>query len=298
MKLEVLREIIKKKENKNEFAIVTNLATGNSEIFESGKSLSKDFEKFTDQINAFYQSKKNGIIEGTDIFVESYIRPIKVIIVCAVHVAQYLVDFANSLNFEISVIDPRGYFATEQRFPNMKIINKWPDEAFKEIETDSNTALIALTHDPKIDDPALQHAIKKKFYYIGALGSKKTHTNRCERLKKAGFSDQEINQIHGPIGIKLGGRAAPGDLIFMTAVLGTNSGYSLGSNGPCRGTTYTNAPFTGAKTVKGPTFTNASSTPAALTATTNVEKSSKDAATCSAFGSAPSTASTADCPFP
>ena len=219
MKLEVLREIIKKKENKNEFAIVTNLATGNSEIFESGKSLSKDFEKFTHQVNIFYQSKKNGIIDGTDIFVESYIRPIKVIIVGAVHIAQYLVDFANSLNFEISVIDPRGYFATEQRFPNMKIINKWPDEAFKEIETDSNTALIALTHDPKIDDPALQHAIKKKFYYIGALGSKKTHTNRCERLKKAGFSDQEINQIHGPIGIKLGGRAAPEIALSIIAQL-------------------------------------------------------------------------------
>ena len=219
MQLKTLQEIIKKKENKSEFAIVTNLTTGNSEVFEKGKSLSKNFEKFIDQINVFYQSKKNGIIEGTDIFVESYIRPIKVIIVGAVHIAQYLVDFANSLNFEISVIDPRGYFATEQRFPNMKIINKWPDEAFKEIETDSNTALIALTHDPKIDDPALQHAIKKKFYYIGALGSKKTHTNRCERLKKAGFSDQEINQIHGPIGIKLGGRAAPEIALSIIAQL-------------------------------------------------------------------------------
>ena len=219
MKLEVLREIIKKKENKNEFAIVTNLATGNSEIFESGKSLSKDFEKFIDQVNIFYQSKKNGIIEGTDIFVESYIRPIKVIIVGAVHIAQYLVDFANSLNFEISVIDPRGYFATKQRFPDLKIINKWPDEAFKEIETDSNTALIALTHDPKIDDPALQHAIKKKFYYIGALGSKKTHENRCIRLKEAGFSEQEINLIHGPIGIKLGGRSAPEIALSIIAQL-------------------------------------------------------------------------------
>ena len=219
MQLKTLQEIIKKKKNKAEFAIVTNLSTGNSEIFEKGKSLSKDFEKFIDQINTFYQLKKNGIIEGTDIFVESYIRPIKVIIVGAVHIAQYLVNFANSLNFEISVIDPRGYFATEQRFPNMKIINKWPDEAFKEIETDSNTALIALTHDPKIDDPALQHAIKKKFYYIGALGSKKTHTNRCERLKKAGFSDQEINQIHGPIGVKLGGRAAPEIALSIIAQL-------------------------------------------------------------------------------
>ena len=219
MQLKTLQEIIKKKKNKSEFAIVTNLATGNSEIFEKGKSLSKDFDKFIDQINTVYQSKKNGVIEGTDIFVESYIRPIKVIIVGAVHIAQYLVNFAGSLNFEISVIDPRGYFATEQRFPNMKIINKWPDEAFKEIETDSNSALIALTHDPKIDDPALQHAIKKKFYYVGALGSKKTHANRCERLKEAGFSDEEINQIHGPIGIKLGGRAAPEIALSIIAQL-------------------------------------------------------------------------------
>ena len=219
MQLKTLKEIIKKKENRSEFAIVTNLTTGNSEIFEKGKSLSKDFEKFTDQINTFYKSKKNGIIEGTDIFVESYIRPIKVIIVGAVHIAQYLVNFANSLNFEISVIDPRGYFATEQRFPNMQIINKWPDEAFKEIETDSNTALIALTHDPKIDDPSLQHAIKKKFFYIGALGSKKTHANRCERLKKAGFSDEEINQIYGPIGIKLGGKSAPEIALSIIAQL-------------------------------------------------------------------------------
>ena len=219
MQLKILQEIIKKKENKSEFAIDTNLTTGNSEIFEKEKSLSKDFEKFADQINTFYQSKKNGIIEGTDIFVESYIRPIKVIIVGAVHIAQYLVNFASSLNFEISVIDPRGYFATEQRFPNMKIINKWPDEAFKEIETNSNTALIALTHDPKIDDLALQHAIKNKFYYIGALGSKKTHANRCERLKEAGFSDKEINQIHGPIGIKLGGRAAPEIALSIIAQL-------------------------------------------------------------------------------
>ena len=219
MKKQLLKEIIEKKEKKIEFAIVTNLTTGNSEIFEKGKYLSKDFEKFSDQINTFYQSKKNGIIEGTDVFVESYIRPIKVIIVGAVHIAQYLVGFANSLNFEISIIDPRGYFASEQRFPNLKIINKWPNEAFKEIETNFNTALIALTHDPKIDDPALQHALKNKFYYIGALGSKKTHENRCKRLKEAGFSESEIKLIHGPIGIKLGGRSAPEIALSIIAQL-------------------------------------------------------------------------------
>ena len=209
MKLEILKEIIKKKEKKTEFAIITNLSSGESEIFEEDKPLSKNFEKYIDQIKNFYKSKKNGVVDNTDIFVETYIRPIKVIIVGAVHIAQYLVDFAKSLNFEISIIDPRGYFASEQRFPNIKIINKWPNEAFKEIETNTNTALIALTHDPKIDDPALQHALKKNFYYIGALGSKKTHENRCQRLRDAGFSDDKIKSIHGPIGIKLGGKSAP-----------------------------------------------------------------------------------------
>tara|TARA_B100000131_G_scaffold313139_1_gene348139 strand:+ start:180 stop:860 length:681 start_codon:yes stop_codon:yes gene_type:complete len=209
MKLEILKEIIKKKEKKTEFAIITNLSSGESEIFEEDKPLSKNFEKYIDQIKNFYKSKKNGVVDNTDIFVETYIRPIKVIIVGAVHIAQYLVDFAKSLNFEISIIDPRGYFASEQRFPNIKIINKWPNEAFKEIETNRNTALIALTHDPKIDDPALQHALKKNFYYIGALGSKKTHENRCQRLRDAGFSDDKIKSIHGPIGIKLGGKSAP-----------------------------------------------------------------------------------------
>jgi len=219
MQLKTLKEIIRKKENKSEFAIVTNLATGNSEIFEKGKSLSKDFEKFMDQINTFYKSKKNGIIEDTNIFVESYIRPIKVIIVGAVHIAQYLVNFAKSLNFEISIIDPRGYFASEQRFPGIKIVNKWPKEAFAEIKTDQNTALIALTHDPKIDDPALQHALKNKFFYIGALGSKKTHANRDARLKKYGFTDEQISKIFGPIGIKLGGRSAPEIALSIIAQL-------------------------------------------------------------------------------
>jgi len=214
-----LKEIIKKKASKTEFAIVTNLENGLSEIYEPGKSLSKEFEIHKKQIDNFFKLKKNGVIEKTEIFIETYIRPIKVIIVGAVHIAQYLIDFAKSLNFEISIIDPRGYFASEQRFPDMKIINKWPNEAFKEIETNENSALIALTHDPKIDDPALQHALNKKFYYIGALGSKKTHENRCQRLKDAGFSSEQINSIHGPIGIKLGGRSAPEIALSIIAQL-------------------------------------------------------------------------------
>ncbi len=219
MKLKTLREIIKKKEAKSEFAIVTNLASGESEIFEKDKPLNSNFEKYRKQIDNFYKSKKNGIIDGTGIFVETYIRPIKIVIVGAVHIAQYLVDFSKSLNFEIFIIDPRGYFASKRRFPDIKIINKWPKEAFQEIKTDTNTALIALTHDPKIDDPALQYALKNKFYYIGALGSKRTHENRCKRLKEANFSRGEINSIHGPIGIKLGGKSAPEIALSIIAQL-------------------------------------------------------------------------------
>jgi len=219
MKKELLREIIKKKDNKTEFSIVTNLENGDCCLFEENKALNSNFEQYKDKITLKFKKKNNGVIEGTSIFVENYIRPIKVIIVGAVHIAQYLVGFAKSLNFEISIIDPRGYFASKQRFPGIKIINKWPKEAFKEIKTDQSTALIALTHDPKIDDPALQHALNNKFFYIGALGSKKTHANRCSRLKESGFNDKEINKIFGPIGIKLGGRSAPEIALSIIAQL-------------------------------------------------------------------------------
>ena len=166
-----------------------------------------------------FNKKRSGILEGTSIFIENYIRPVKVIIVGAVHIAQYIINFAKSLNFEISIIDTRGYYESKQRFPGIKIINKWPKEAFNEINTDKNTALIALTHDPKIDDPALQHALKNNFFYIGALGSKKTHANRRSRLKESGFTDEQINKIFGPIGIKLGGRSAPEIALSIIAQL-------------------------------------------------------------------------------
>jgi len=209
MKKKLLQEIIEKKKKKIEFSIITNLENGESCIYQKDKPLDKNFIKFKKDIITLSEKKKSGIIDNTNIFIENYISPIKIIIVGAVHIAQYLINFAKNLNFEIFIIDPRGYFASEKRFPNVKVVNKWPDEAFLEIKTNLNTALIALTHDPKIDDPAIQYALKKKFFYIGALGSKKTHTDRCTRLKKAGFADKDINKIFGPIGIKIGGKSAP-----------------------------------------------------------------------------------------
>ena len=219
MKKQLLNEIIEKKKKKIEFAIITNLENGESCIFEKNKPIDKKFKKYEEKVNDHFGKKKNGILKGTNIFVESYFRPIKVFIVGAVHIAQYLVNFAKNLNFEISIIDPRGYFASKQRFPDIKIINKWPKEALEEIKPDQNAALIALTHDPKIDDPALQYAINNNFFYIGALGSKKTHTNRCSRLKEAGFTEEQIKKIFGPIGIKLGGRSAPEIALSIIAQL-------------------------------------------------------------------------------
>ena len=219
MKKKLLEEIVKKKNKKIEFAIITNLENAESFIFEKNSKLRKDYEKYKEKINSQISKKQNGIIEGTNIFVETYIRPIKIIIVGAVHIAQYLINFAKSLNFEIYIIDPRGYFASKQRFPGIKIIKKWPIEAFSDLKTDNNSALIALTHDPKIDDPALQYALKNSFFYIGALGSRKTHDNRCLRLKEAGFNDNQIKKIFGPIGIKLGGRSAPEIALSIIAQL-------------------------------------------------------------------------------
>ena len=207
MKIETIRETLKNKSLKKEFALITNLINGESEIFFPGHNLSEMFSKYSEEIKKIFNLNKNGIIENSEIFVQTYKNPIKVIIVGAVEISIYLIDFAKNLNFEIIIVDPRGYFASKERFPYTKIINKWPNEAFDEIETNSSTALVTLTHDPKIDDPALQYALKNKFFYIGALGSKKTHEKRCSRLIEAGFKKVEIEKINGPIGIKLGGKS-------------------------------------------------------------------------------------------
>ena len=219
MKIETLKEILKNISSNKQFSVLTNLTNGSSEIFKTGMSLSKNFISNKDEIENYYNLKKSGIIDGTEIFIQNYTKPVEVIIVGAVHIAQYIIEFLKNLDFNITIIDPREYFTTKQKFENIKIINKWPDEVFENIQTNSNMALITLTHDPKIDDPALKHGIKKKFFYIGALGSKKTHEKRCKRLKDFGFNDKEINSIHGPIGIKIGGKSAPEIALSIVAQL-------------------------------------------------------------------------------
>ena len=142
MKIETLKQIIKKNSLNEQFAIITNLSNGSSEIFKVGSSLSKNFINFKNEIENYYNLKKSGIISNTEIFIENYFKPVEVIIVGAVHITQYLIEFLKNLNFDVTVIDPREYFVTKQKFQNIKIISKWPEEVFKKVQTDPNTALI------------------------------------------------------------------------------------------------------------------------------------------------------------
>ena len=127
----------------------------------------------------------------------------RLFIVGAVHIAQALISLAKTADFEIILIDPREHFATKDRFPNCKIINEWPDTALSSFILDKATHLVTLTHDPKIDDPALIYTLKKDIGYIGSLGSKKTHNKRCERLIDIGFCQSDLSKIHGPIGLNI-----------------------------------------------------------------------------------------------
>jgi xanthine dehydrogenase accessory factor len=128
------------------------------------------------------------------------------VIIGAVHISQALIPIAKAAGYDIVVIDPRGAFATAERFPDIKLHTEWPDEVIAKIGLDAQTAVLALTHDPKIDDPALAAALKSKAFYVGALGSKRTQSKRFERLKAAGFDDAQIARIRGPIGLDIGAK--------------------------------------------------------------------------------------------
>jgi len=219
MKYNLLKKIIKKKEKKIEFSIITDLKSGKSCIFEKNKNINKNFKKYIKKIKFSFNQKNDGIIKGTNIFIENYVQPTNVIIIGAVHIAQCLVNFLKIFNFKITIIDPRSYFVSKKRFPSIKTINKWPNEPLKNIQTNQNTALIALTHDPKIDDPAIRYALNNNFFYIGALGSKDTHKNRCIRLKKFGFTNTQTKKIFSPVGIKIGGKSAPEIALSITSQL-------------------------------------------------------------------------------
>lgn len=146
-------------------------------------------------------------IGGAKIFLNVYVPPPRLVIVGAVHIAQSLAPMAAMLEFDVTVVDPRGAWATTQRFPGVKVIQDWADEAFQAMGLDVSTAVVTLTHDPKLDDPALEAALKSDVFYIGALGSRRTHAKRKERLAEVGVTDEMFARVHGPVGLNIGAKS-------------------------------------------------------------------------------------------
>lgn len=151
-----------------------------------------------------FRMDRSGLSEDGQHFIAIHNPPLRLIIVGAVHIAQALVGMAQAAGFDPLVVDPREAFGSEARFPDASIINDWPDAALRTIGVDGRCAVVLLTHDPKLDDPALHIALASDAFYIGALGSKRTHASRVERLTEAGFSPSQIGRIHGPVGLNIG----------------------------------------------------------------------------------------------
>ena len=145
--------------------------------------------------------------ESGNLFIQPFNTPLRMIVVGAVHIAQDLVNMASQCGFKVSLVDPRQAFASEARFPGTTLINEWPDKALESLRIDQRSAIITLSHDPKLDDPALEIALNSNAFYIGSLGSRRTHAARLQRLEEKGFSEEQRARIQGPIGLNIGARS-------------------------------------------------------------------------------------------
>ena len=188
-----------------------------------------------DAARAALQADKAGEIEldGKKLFLNVFAPPLELIVIGAVHISQALAPMAAQLGYSVTIIDPREAFGTQERFPNVRLLNIWPDEALKVQPPHARTALVTLTHDPKLDDAALIPALASPAFYIGCLGSRKTQLARVHRLQRAGVADEAIARIHGPVGLRIGAKSpaeiAVSILAEMTAVL---RGGDLSKAGP------------------------------------------------------------------
>ena len=208
MKRALLERLLAERAAKHPVALVTEIPGGAQALVTEDAlegELSLD-EAALAQIRPMLRRDQSGTveIEGRRLFVQCTNPPPRLLIVGAVHIAQALAPMASLAGYGVTVIDPRRAFATDSRFPGIEMRGEWPDEAMAGLVPDRRTAVVTLTHDPKLDDPALQTALRSPAFYIGALGSKKTHAARQGRLARAGFSPEEIARINGPVGLSIG----------------------------------------------------------------------------------------------
>jgi len=203
MKLETLTELNAERAARRAVIVVTDTASGEQRLVKAAAIAADPLRA---ELGKQLRMGKSGMIEvaGRRLFLNVYAPTARLVIIGAVHISQALVPIAQSLGYDVTVVDPRTAFASPERFPNVPLIAEWPDVALPPLNIDRYTAFVALTHDPKIDDPALLHAFAKDCFYIGALGSRKTHAKRGERLKAQGATDADIAKIHAPIGLAIG----------------------------------------------------------------------------------------------
>ncbi len=195
MPVELLEELVAAATEKRATAYVADLDSGSRQIAGSDTYLER------------FRMDRSGVEEDGTTFVAIQNPPLRMIIVGAVHIAQHLVPMARACGYAPVVIDPRGAFGSEARFPDVEISDDWPDEALEALAPDARTAVVTLTHDPKLDDPAIMATLRGPAFYLGCLGSKRTHAKRVDRLKAAGFSDDDIAKIHAPVGVNIGGKS-------------------------------------------------------------------------------------------
>ena len=203
MKQETLAELNAERQARRPVLVVTDMADGSQRLVKH-----KDFasDPLRDELEKHLRMGKSGAVEvdGKKLFITVHAPTARLVITGAVHISQALAPMARMLDYDVTVVDPRTAFASPERFPDVPLIAEWPDTALPPLNVDHYTAFVALTHDPKIDDPALAHALERDCFYIGALGSRKTHAKRLERLKQLGFGDNVLSRIHAPIGLNIG----------------------------------------------------------------------------------------------
>ena len=218
MNLETLTQVNIERAARRPVFVVTDVSNGEQRMVKAVDLAGDPLEA---ELRKQLRIGKSAMIEvdGKKLFVNVYAPVARMVIIGAVHISQALAPMARSLGYDVTVVDPRTAFASPERFPDVRVVAEWPDVALPPLNVDHYTAFVAVTHDPKIDDPALRHAFERDCFYIGALGSRKTHAKRVDRLKAQGATDDDVAKIHAPIGLPILGETPAEIAISIAAEL-------------------------------------------------------------------------------
>jgi xanthine dehydrogenase accessory factor len=210
MRFEILKQLNDAKRNRNAVVLVSDLQSGEDQLALEGDHIRC---LPLGALDKAFLSGKSGVVEegGHSFFLNVHLPPPKIVVIGAVHISQALAAMAPLAGFDLEIIDPRTAFATPERFGGVKLTADWPEDVLAARPLDAFTALVAVTHDPKIDDYPIVSALQSNCFYVGALGSRKTHAKRVERMKEAGLSDAQIARIAAPIGLDIGA-SSPGEI--------------------------------------------------------------------------------------